>query len=144
MATYKTPGVYVEEISSLPPSVAEVSTAIPAFIGYTDKGYAGEGPVIARINTLLEYEELFGKAKPAKFKIQTDTDPKTGITVVAGVEHEKSLPDPERLMYYCVNHYFKMAVGAATSFRSGATASLFQGQTSRTDSRGWRKRTNRR
>ena len=33
MVTYRTPGVYVEEISTLPPSVAEVSTAIPAFIG---------------------------------------------------------------------------------------------------------------
>ena len=35
MATYKTPAVYVEEISTLPPSVAAVSTAIPAFLGYT-------------------------------------------------------------------------------------------------------------
>ena len=34
---YKTPGVYVEEISLFPPSVAEVATAIPAFIGYTEK-----------------------------------------------------------------------------------------------------------
>ena len=32
-----TPGVYVQEISTLPPSVAEVETAIPAFIGYTEK-----------------------------------------------------------------------------------------------------------
>ena len=35
--TYKTPGVYVEEISIFPPSVAQVETAIPAFIGYTEK-----------------------------------------------------------------------------------------------------------
>ncbi|MBD2604442.1 phage tail sheath family protein [Scytonema hofmannii FACHB-248] len=34
-STYKTPGVYIEEISKFPPSVAEVETAIPAFIGYT-------------------------------------------------------------------------------------------------------------
>ena len=34
---YKTPGVYVEEKSLLPPSVAGVATAIPAFIGYTEK-----------------------------------------------------------------------------------------------------------
>ena len=38
MTSYKTPNVYVEEISTFPPSVAEVSTAIPAFIGYTEKG----------------------------------------------------------------------------------------------------------
>ncbi|MBE9013433.1 hypothetical protein IQ250_24885, partial [Pseudanabaenaceae cyanobacterium LEGE 13415] len=35
--TYKTPGVYIEEISKFPPSIAEVATAIPVFIGYTEK-----------------------------------------------------------------------------------------------------------
>jgi phage tail sheath protein FI len=37
MPTYNTPDVYIEEISVFPPSVAEVETAIPAFIGYTEK-----------------------------------------------------------------------------------------------------------
>jgi phage tail sheath protein FI len=60
MTTYKTPGVYVEEISTLPPSVAEVSTAIPAFIGCTANGPTPDDsgkvdPVVARISTLLEY-----------------------------------------------------------------------------------------
>jgi phage tail sheath protein FI len=36
-ANYRTPGVYIEEISKFPPSVAQVETAIPAFIGYTEK-----------------------------------------------------------------------------------------------------------
>ncbi|OUL30910.1 phage tail protein [Nostoc sp. RF31YmG] len=36
-STYKTPGVYIEEISKFPPSVAQVETAIPAFVGYTEK-----------------------------------------------------------------------------------------------------------
>lgn len=36
-STFKTPGVYIQEISKFPPSVAEVETAIPAFIGYTEK-----------------------------------------------------------------------------------------------------------
>ena len=35
---YKTPGVYVEEITTLAPSVVAVETAIPAFIGYTETG----------------------------------------------------------------------------------------------------------
>ena len=43
MATaYKTPGVYIEEIPKFPPSIAPVETAIPAFIGYTEKA-AGRG-----------------------------------------------------------------------------------------------------
>ena len=64
MANYKTPGVYVEEISKLPASVAPVATAIPAFIGYTEKSekngetLADNTPV--RITSLLEYQEIFG------------------------------------------------------------------------------------
>lgn len=52
-----TPGVYIQELSLLPPSVAEVSTAIPAFIGRTTKG---EGLKPTRISSLLEYESIFG------------------------------------------------------------------------------------
>jgi phage tail sheath protein FI len=62
--SYKTPGVYVEEISLLPPSVAQVETAIPAFIGYTEKAQDQNGnPLLntpTRIKSLLEYETYFG------------------------------------------------------------------------------------
>ena len=37
MAVTNTPGVYVEEFSRFPPSVAEADPSIPAFIGYTEK-----------------------------------------------------------------------------------------------------------
>lgn len=62
--TYKTPGVYVEEISQLPPTVTAVATAIPAFISYTEKaGETGENDLHLkpkRINSLAEYELFFG------------------------------------------------------------------------------------
>ncbi len=61
---YKTPGVYVEEISVFPPSVAEVATAIPAFIGYTEKAKF-KGKDLARtaveVSSLIEFHERFGK-----------------------------------------------------------------------------------
>ncbi len=58
MTEYKTPGVYVKEISKFPPSVAGVATALPAFIGFTEKT---NGQLKAtRINSLLDYENLFG------------------------------------------------------------------------------------
>ena len=57
MSNYTTPGVYVEEISTLPPSVAQVATAVPAFIGHTAKGPQNEP---TRITSMLEYEEAFG------------------------------------------------------------------------------------
>ena len=63
MTTYKTPDVYVEEISIFPPSVAEVETAIPAFIGYTEKAEKRGQDLTnepTKISSLLEYRELFG------------------------------------------------------------------------------------
>jgi len=63
MPTYKTPDVYVEEIPTLPRSVAEVETAVPAFIGYTERvTYNSQNltlvPTVVR--SLLELEAMFG------------------------------------------------------------------------------------
>ena len=63
-AAYKTPGVYVEEIPKFPPSIAAVETAIPAFIGYTQKADKVKvGDLInvpTRIGSIAEYEAFFG------------------------------------------------------------------------------------
>ncbi|MGP1421258.1 MAG: phage tail sheath family protein [Tannerella sp.] len=71
---YRTPGVYVEEKSTLAPSVASVATAIPAFIGYTEKAPRNEqnpdALIPTRITNLLEYEHLFGKG--AKLFIENE------------------------------------------------------------------------
>lgn len=75
MPEYKTPGVYVVEKSTLPPSVSGVSTAIPAFIGVpaelpadqlnalNNALSAGAGFVnpVMKISSLLEYTDSFGK-----------------------------------------------------------------------------------
>ena len=63
---YKTPGVYIEEIPKLPPSIAQVETAIPAFIGYTETAedeIRGEDlrNVPKRITSLHEYERFYGQ-----------------------------------------------------------------------------------
>jgi phage tail sheath protein FI len=98
MPTYKTPGVYVEEISTLPPSVAEVATAIPAFIGYTAKGGAA-AVEIAEVSTLLEYELRFGKSPATAFT--TDAN-----GVVAAVDAL-----PAAMLWYAINLYFKNGGG---------------------------------
>src|SRR4051794_14636841 len=60
----KTPGVYVTEIPSFPPSIAQVATAIPAFVGYTaDDTNLQLGDlhmVPTRITSLVEYQQYFG------------------------------------------------------------------------------------
>ena len=82
--TYKTPGVYIEEIPKFPPSVAQVETAIPIFIGYTEKrGVDGAALPTAtidaiavteakRITSLLEYETYFGKGVNETFTVTID------------------------------------------------------------------------
>ena len=108
MATYKTPGVYVEEISTLPPSVAQVATAVPAFIGCTANGPTPDSngkvvPVVARIDTMLDYETLFGGASPSGF---TATSQNNAVSVV------RNVPGYEYLLYYSVNLYFKNGGGS--------------------------------
>ncbi|HLO37788.1 MAG TPA: hypothetical protein VK173_04840, partial [Lacibacter sp.] len=64
--TVKTPGVYIEEVPKFPPSIAQVETAIPAFIGYTAKADEyGPGDLknkAVKISSLLDYETYFGGA----------------------------------------------------------------------------------
>lgn len=101
MKVYKTPGVYVEEISTLPPSVAEVSTAVPAFFGYTEKG-----PPIASVSSMVEFVAFFGGAKPTAFTVATANDPATGLPAVTSVTSTPNSRVPDRLLYYAVSHYF--------------------------------------
>ncbi|MCR5246748.1 MAG: phage tail sheath subtilisin-like domain-containing protein [Paludibacteraceae bacterium] len=61
MAQYKTPGVYVEEISKFPPSVAGVATAIPAFIGYTKSQPKNGNLNPVKVSSLLDFESKFGE-----------------------------------------------------------------------------------
>ncbi|MEM0997102.1 MAG: phage tail sheath C-terminal domain-containing protein [Bacteroidota bacterium] len=82
-STYKTPGVYIEEISKLPASVAQVATAIPAFIGFTEKN-SGTANVPTKIKSLLEYEELFGgEATGSARSVAVTTDSSGTVTGVS-------------------------------------------------------------
>lgn len=65
---FSTPGVYVVEKSLFPPSVAPVATAIPAFIGYTEKAmeYIADDLLnkSKKISSLKEYERFYGFGAP--------------------------------------------------------------------------------
>ncbi|WP_020570402.1 phage tail sheath family protein [Neolewinella persica] len=64
LANLKVPGVYTQEISVLPPSVAAVPTAVPAFLGYTQLTQDADGQslinVAVKIQSQKEFEALFG------------------------------------------------------------------------------------
>lgn len=86
MATYRSPGVYVEEISLLPPSIAEVESAVPAFVGYTEKATSLINDDLLKVPTpitsLADYIQFFGgpnKENAASITISVD-ELKTGTT----------------------------------------------------------------
>lgn len=101
MPTYRTPDVYIEEVSVFPPSVAEVQTAIPAFIGYTASDtQLAAGDLLnspRRIGSLLEFEQLYGKG-PVYDVLAVDLDD-AGNFVSASIANSYSLYDSMRLFY---------------------------------------------
>ena len=111
MATsYKTPGVYIEEIAKFPPSVAQVETAIPAFIGYTEKAtnkINGDLKGIpTRITSMLEYETYFGYAKPETTISVTINDTLVNGTKSRGIVVDQPTSREPFLMYYSLQLYF--------------------------------------
>ena len=85
MPTYRTPDVYIEEIAVFPPSVAEVETAVPAFIGYTETAPErvadGENapPRPRRITSFVDFERAFGKPQAASMTVALADDGQGGF-----------------------------------------------------------------
>ncbi|HRD83026.1 MAG TPA: phage tail sheath C-terminal domain-containing protein [Saprospiraceae bacterium] len=98
-ASYKTPGVYVEEIPKFPPSIAAVETAIPAFIGYTEKA-SRNGTSLhlkpTRIESIAEYEAYFGGGPSQAVTIELDA---SNAFVSAAGDAEYYLYDSLRMFY---------------------------------------------
>lgn len=108
--TYLTPGVYIEEIPSLPSSIVAVETAIPVFIGYTEQALSPGGDnltnIPTRITSLSEYEALYGGADKQAFTL-TIRDTLSPSAVVLDRQVEATLGNLEGYnMYYQLQMYF--------------------------------------
>ncbi len=72
MGNMKTPGVYIVEKNAFPNSVVEAETAIPAFIGITDKAQNGNDDLKGvpwKISSMTEYLQYFGGAPKLEFAV---------------------------------------------------------------------------
>jgi hypothetical protein len=110
--TPKTPGVYIQEVSTFPASVAQVETAIPAFLGYTTSASAPSTPV--RITSLVEYEENFG-------------GPRESVTVpISGSSPNFSVGsltvDDTNNLYECMQLYFANGGGPCYVVSAGTAS----------------------
>lgn len=73
---YRTPGVYIEEQPAFPNTIVSVPTSIPVFIGYTERALRGADDLTGlpvRIETLQEFEILYGGAPEVTFKAVKET-----------------------------------------------------------------------
>jgi hypothetical protein len=110
---YKRPGIFVEELSLLPPSIFTVETALPAFIGYTQKADNElEGDLHLkpfRIASMADYNRYFGAAQPETgIKVHvTETRGSDEKTLTISAEASMAKADRSRhIMYYALQMFF--------------------------------------
>jgi phage tail sheath protein FI len=111
--TQTTPGVYIQEIPKFPPSIAAVATAIPAFIGYTEKAKEVVDDDLhlkaKRITSLVEYEFHFGTAQEEeaiKVEILVEKDDAGNETRRTGKATLATSARSAHVMYYALQLYF--------------------------------------
>jgi phage tail sheath protein FI len=120
MNTPVTPGVTIREIASFPPSVAEVATAIPVFVGHVARDTAPDGTdnegVSKRITSLLEFEQIYG-IPPAQDLSVTATKREGPNGALLGVDvafnaAPEAVPAAPRLLYHCMQMFYANGGGA--------------------------------
>lgn len=107
MGEYKTPGVYIKEKNAFGNSVVEAETAIPAFIGFTEKASNGDNSLLNqpwKITSMTEFTTYFGGAPQNKF------------TLNVGENNQLELKEPNVIftLYYQMVMFF--ANGGSTCY----------------------------
>jgi len=100
------PGVHHHEISSRSPSIKQVATAIPAFIGYTQNAedVGGEDLTLKpkRVTSLFEFESFFGdRFIETNLKVTINGDHNHPSAVIPSIENRSKF-----IMHYAMQMYF--------------------------------------
>ena len=89
MTRFATPGVYVREQNAFGTTGRAVPTAIPAFIGYTAKAQKGTTSVLntpIKIESLTDFEKIFGGAPATTFSIKSKEDTAFSVSIDKGTQ----------------------------------------------------------
>jgi phage tail sheath protein FI len=112
-----TPGVYIEEVNAFPGSVVEVATAVPAFIGYTEKAERNGKTLVnkpTRITSFAEYRQIFGGAFSPMFTLDNIKDgeiPKHEITINGQSKAINYLTHNDAYMFRSIQLFFNNGGG---------------------------------
>ncbi|MCF6257980.1 MAG: phage tail sheath family protein [Gammaproteobacteria bacterium] len=116
MGQMKTPGVYIVEKNAFPNSVVEVATAVPAFIGYTERA-DNKGKSLSnkpwRITSMSEFHNYYGFGPAPQFKIEekpADSFEETAFQL-AGQEYLLNQSAGKYLLYYSMLLFFQNGGG---------------------------------
>ena len=96
----KTPGVYINEIPSFPPTVVQVETAVPAFIGYTKNHSSELNMKPVKIFSFLEIRGYFRRSAAGRHRSYCYCD-----CAFPGECHDPA-PAPEYTLYYHIRMFF--------------------------------------
>lgn len=102
MAAMKTPGVYIVEKNAFPNSVVEVATAVPAFIGHTEKAVNGNKSLRNkpwRITSMAEFRSFFGAEPTPVFDMQEAEGSEPELEL-GGKGYKLAQTNPAYTLYY--------------------------------------------
>lgn len=123
---FMTPGVYIEEKSAFPNAIIEVPTAIPAFIGYTEKAECDGKSltnVPTRITSVEDYIKSFGRGFPSMFtlsKKRTSTTDKILEITINGQDLVLSYKEQnEALLYRSIQFFYANGGGVCYIVSAG-------------------------
>ncbi|WP_268034050.1 phage tail sheath family protein [Algoriphagus sp. PAP.12] len=113
--TLMTPGVYIEEKNAFPGSVVEVATAIPAFIGYTERASRNGKSLVnipTRVTSFAEYLELFGGAFSPKFTLADAQAGDRHLITIGGSDKAINYKDNNLVyLFNCMRLFFSNGGG---------------------------------
>lgn len=116
MGQMKTPGVYIVEKNAFPNSVVEVATAVPAFIGYTEKA-DNKGKSLLnkpwRITSMSDYHNYFGFSATPEFEIaeKPDDEAVEADFSISGKEYVLNQTAGNYLLYNSMRLFFQNGGG---------------------------------
>lgn len=107
---FKTPGVFVKEISFPAPLITGVDSSVVAFIGYTERAtHDGNNLhlIPTKIRSFFEFEIIYGKAFPSKFEIVDSSSGETESIIISGQAKSVTfLPNQQSFLYASVKAFF--------------------------------------
>jgi len=114
-SSYMTPGVYIEEKNAFPGSAVAVATAVPVFIGYTEKAERNGISLVkepVRVTSFAEYVQWFGHGFQHKFGLAGAlSSPPSSPPAPARIEkfNADMVVKPDEMFYFynCIRLFYQ-------------------------------------